>query len=233
MSKFDQKKQKVNTQLNADKINIGLKSITCPNCQHGSPAKAKFCAECGTSLIFNCPLCNSDTPLGSKFCSGCGKEIKKIILEIETAKIKRGSAERELVYEFRSKPFNPLSISDQLSTIRGNARMTLDIDEYVQIKEDYVDFYKGGGYKKEADGCLYLTNKRLIFLGREAERGVLSYENPYPLKEISEVSVQVDKILFITSSYVKIIWNGNVRKFSFGSEEMAKTWVEAINAQLG
>lgn len=232
MSKFDQKNQKVNTQLNADKINIDLKPITCPNCQHGNPAKAKFCAECGTSLIFKCPLCNSETPLGAKFCSGCGKEIKKIISEIKEAKVKRGSAERELVYDFRSKPFNPFSLADQLTTTRGNARITIDIDEYVARQEGGVGFYKGGGYKKEAEGILYLTNKRLIFLGRDAESGISSYANPYPLNEISEVSMQSDKVLFLTASYLKIIWSGNVRKFSFARENVTESWVESINMRI-
>lgn len=232
MSKFDQKNQRVNTQLNADKINIGIKPITCPDCQNGNPSNAKYCSQCGASLTFKCPLCKSETPLGGRFCLGCGKEIARIDFEIQEAKRKRGGDSRELVYEFRSKPFNSFSLVDQLTTVRNNARITLSIDEYVARKEDVVVFYKGETQRREAEGCLHLTNKRLIFLGKDAESGISRYENPYALDEISEVSVQSDKMLFISSSYLKIIWNGNIRRFSFGREAVTESWVESINARL-
>lgn len=209
-----------------------VNQIKCPNCQHGNQTKAKYCSECGASLIFKCPLCNSETPLGSKFCSGCGKGISKILAGIKEAKTKRGSAERELVYEFNSKPRNPFSIVDQITKTQGSARITLDIDEYVARKEGGVTFYRGDTYRKEADGYLYLTNKRLIFLGRDSEFGISSFEIPYSLDEISEAKVQSDKALFLSSTYLRIVWNGNVRKFSFSREDITASWVESVSTRI-
>lgn len=231
MSKFDQKNQNVNTQLNADKINIELKSITCPNCQQGNPAKAKYCSECGTSLVFKCPLCNSETSLGAKFCSGCGKEINQIIADIQEAHSQRGGSERELVYEFRSKVRDLLDPISYLATRKSEARVTLEIDEYVNRKEDGIVYFKGGSSTKVADGILYLTNKRLIFLGCDSEYRLNEYEDAYPLNEISDVSNETVKILFLSASLLKIIWNGNVKKFSF-ARDVVESWVESISTRL-
>ena len=237
MSNFDQKNQKVNTQLNADKINIELKSITCPNCQQGNPPKAKFCSECGTSLLFKCPICNSETPLSGKFCSGCGKEINNIFVDIEEARSRRGGLERELVYKFLLKiAINPLNPVDLLkaATTWGTAKMTLDIDEYVIKKEEGVFLYKDESYKRDAEGNLYLTNKRLIFLGRDPDSawGSTRYESPYPFNEISDARIQSEKLLFMRSSYLRIIWNGKVRRFSSLSDTEIKSWIDTINLCL-
>lgn len=215
MSKFDQRNQNVSTQLNADKINIELKSITCPNCKQGNPAKAKYCSECGTSLMFKCPLCKSETPLGAKFCSGCGKEIKKIASDIEKANSKRGGSERELAYH--------------IYTGRNHfiARYTLEIDEYVERKEDGVSFYEGDVPTKTADGTLYLTNKNLVFLGRD--KLDLQEVHILPIDEITEVRKEIEKVLFISAIYLRIICNGNVRKFGFGRENVTNSWIASIN----
>lgn len=137
-----------------------------------------------------------------------------------------------MIYEFKSKPINPFSVVDQMTKVEGNARITLDIDEYVARKEGGITFYRGETYRKEADGYLYLTNKRLIFLGRDSESGISRYENPYSLDEISEASMQSDKALFLSSYYLRIVWNGKVRRFSIGREDITSSWVESINMRI-
>lgn len=231
MSSFDQKNQKVNTQLNADKINIDLKSITCPNCQQGNPPKAKFCSECGASLLFKCPICNSETPLSGKFCSGCGKEINTIFADIEEAKSRRGGNNRELVYEFRTKARDSFSVISHLATLKLDARMTLEVDEYITMQENGIELYKSGTSKKEAEGVLYLTNKRLIFLGCDSEDRMVPYADTYLFSEISEASSEIEKLLFLSISSLKIIWKGNIKKFSF-TNNVGEAWAKAIHAKL-
>lgn len=227
MSKYDQKNQKVNNQFNADKINVELKSIVCPNCQQGNPPKAKFCSECGTSLLFKCPICNSETPLGGKFCSGCGKEISKIYNDIEEAQRRRGGAERELIFQYRTKPRNALDPVSYLITSKYESRMTLEIDEYVMKQETGVVYFSGSSSTKVADGNLYLTNKRLIFLGCDAEDHIVSYDDAYPFSEISNVNDETIKILFLGVSLLKIVWKGKTKKFSLPTD-MAKLWADTI-----
>lgn len=233
MSNFDQKNQKVERQINADKVNIGITPIICPKCQFENQSKAKFCSECGTSLTFKCPVCETENYLGVKFCSGCGNEINKIKQNIKIAQSKRGE-QRELEYHFRETPPNSGNLIYALSnsidpSLRHTARTTLDIDEYVCFQQgDNVSVYKGDTYKADAVGALYLTNKNLIFLGTDPEFHIRTIEWAYPLNEISEVSMVNEKILFLKSSYLRILHSGRVRRFSVTDEH----WVEEVKKQL-
>jgi class 3 adenylate cyclase len=41
-------------------------------CGHENPPRAKFCLECGASLIRQCSQCQVDLPPNAKFCLECG-----------------------------------------------------------------------------------------------------------------------------------------------------------------
>ena len=49
--------------------------MKCPGCQQESPPGAKFCAECGTSLVSNCARCGTRLPAGAKFCPECAQPV--------------------------------------------------------------------------------------------------------------------------------------------------------------
>lgn len=47
--------------------------IACPNCNALNSQGAKFCQQCGASLIpSGCKQCGTSLPPGAKFCSRCG-----------------------------------------------------------------------------------------------------------------------------------------------------------------
>jgi len=50
----------------------------CPKCGATVDDKAKFCAECGTKLTnkTTCPDCNTEVKANAKFCPNCGKNLK-------------------------------------------------------------------------------------------------------------------------------------------------------------
>ena len=50
---------------------------TCPKCEKPLAANAKFCPECGASLINKefCPECGAKLNPGAKFCQECGQKI--------------------------------------------------------------------------------------------------------------------------------------------------------------
>lgn len=50
--------------------------VTCPNCRHENPADARFCSQCGVSLITTCPVCSHPTSSGDRFCSNCGSPLE-------------------------------------------------------------------------------------------------------------------------------------------------------------
>jgi class 3 adenylate cyclase/tetratricopeptide (TPR) repeat protein len=47
--------------------------MTCPRCRHENRPGAKFCEECGASLVRACGSCGSELSLTAKFCPECGK----------------------------------------------------------------------------------------------------------------------------------------------------------------
>ncbi|MDD2498178.1 MAG: zinc ribbon domain-containing protein, partial [Desulfitobacteriaceae bacterium] len=50
---------------------------TCPKCEKPLASNAKFCPECGASLINKefCPECGAKLNPGAKFCQECGQKI--------------------------------------------------------------------------------------------------------------------------------------------------------------
>ena len=54
---------------------IEMGNRTCPSCEAYHKADAKFCSECGTSLVTICPDCGAecDTP----YCGNCGVAIQE------------------------------------------------------------------------------------------------------------------------------------------------------------
>ena len=50
--------------------------ITCPQCKAINPNGARFCGQCGTSLVpASCTKCSSVIPIGAKFCAQCGNAV--------------------------------------------------------------------------------------------------------------------------------------------------------------
>jgi hypothetical protein len=49
--------------------------VSCSRCLSPVPAKAKFCATCGTRQFHPCPHCAADVPLRAKFCAACGRGV--------------------------------------------------------------------------------------------------------------------------------------------------------------
>lgn len=212
MSNYDQRNQKVDKQINAEKISIGTKPIVCLQCHYENPPKAKFCSECGTSLMFKCPICQSETVLGSKFCSGCGKAISSIQKDIEIAQ-KAGGANKELSFSWHTRYDN------------HSEREVLAVDEYVLLKQENVFLYKDD--IPDTIGELYLTNRRLIILGYEHSSRVFGRNYSYPLKDTTHAGIKKEKVLFSTNYYLQIIHEGRVRNFLM-PETTAKTWATTI-----
>lgn len=235
MSKYNLQRQRVTNQVVADvigKVTFGTKPVICPKCKNENPPRTEFCPECGTALLYKCPICESKTYVGAKFCSGCGDEIALIAKRIKDTEKKRG-ATRELVYKFRSKAINPINPIDHLTATDDDSRYTLEIDEYVVKKEGNTKYYNGDKNIEDAIGELYLTNKKLIFLGCDTKYKITPYEMIYPLKEISEISQFTEKFLFgsMNLNFLKILWKGQIRRFYLNIQANTSEWVGEIKKQ--
>ncbi|EPK3140290.1 double zinc ribbon domain-containing protein, partial [Enterobacter cloacae] len=52
----------------------GNGGLACPNCKASNAPGARFCQQCGTSLVPSaCAQCGTTLQPGAKFCAQCGK----------------------------------------------------------------------------------------------------------------------------------------------------------------
>ncbi|WP_369831420.1 zinc ribbon domain-containing protein [Dickeya sp. Secpp 1600] len=50
--------------------------VSCPNCRSLHAPTARFCQQCGSSLVpAVCPQCSTSVQAGAKFCGQCGSTI--------------------------------------------------------------------------------------------------------------------------------------------------------------
>jgi class 3 adenylate cyclase/tetratricopeptide (TPR) repeat protein len=49
--------------------------VNCPQCQTDNPHHARFCLNCGATLLPGCPHCGAHLPAGSRFCPNCGQPV--------------------------------------------------------------------------------------------------------------------------------------------------------------
>ncbi len=94
MNDFNQKNQRVENQVNAEnveqeiensgnlsqeinaqKVHIGNKPVSCPNCKTSNKITNRFCKECGKSLTKLCKTCWTENDLVSIYCVSCGTEV--------------------------------------------------------------------------------------------------------------------------------------------------------------
>jgi hypothetical protein len=196
------------------RVFFGKKPIICPKCQNENEPHTQFCPECGTELLFTCPLCGDKTYLGANNCAGCGKSISKIKKDIEMAQTIRRGENKEISYTYHT--------SYETTVVRED----LAIDEYILLKESGITFYKDD--LEDAVGDVFLTNRRIIILGSEANRPrVFSRNYSYPLSKVTHVDIKTEKYLLFRESFLEMIWDGKVRKFSL-PEKILKTWANAI-----
>src|SRR5213594_4131374 len=54
-----------------------MRPMECPRCHHANADGARFCGECGPSLLLDAPCasCGQANPVGHKFCNGCGQRL--------------------------------------------------------------------------------------------------------------------------------------------------------------
>ena len=49
--------------------------VVCPACGAAVSPNAKFCPECGKSLLRACPACGAALSANAKFCPECGQKL--------------------------------------------------------------------------------------------------------------------------------------------------------------
>ena len=50
--------------------------MICSNCHTDNPPQARFCMQCGTTLIYRCSNCQAELPAEARFCMQCGQPVE-------------------------------------------------------------------------------------------------------------------------------------------------------------
>ncbi|MGQ0845328.1 MAG: ATP-binding protein [Sporichthyaceae bacterium] len=53
-----------------------MAEVTCTSCEAPNRAAARFCADCGASLLAVCPTCSTEPRAGARFCDACGTPLR-------------------------------------------------------------------------------------------------------------------------------------------------------------
>ncbi|MDD4532364.1 MAG: zinc-ribbon domain-containing protein [Bacilli bacterium] len=51
------------------------KTKRCPKCGELNDADAKFCDNCGASLVKVCPKCGTENDINARYCDNCGEKL--------------------------------------------------------------------------------------------------------------------------------------------------------------
>ena len=168
---------------------MALENIKCPFCGFDCPKGSRFCKKCGKSLIKKCPICNKETYVWHENCANCKKSFTEIEERIKSAEQKRGG-KKELIYKF-----------DALDKEGIISREHLDADEFIMKKRDVNGIEFPNKKEKEPinSGCLWLTNKRIVYLGMMWQHGGVwdKYNFIVPLNEIIKADEISEKLLFV------------------------------------
>ncbi|HEY5651275.1 MAG TPA: adenylate/guanylate cyclase domain-containing protein, partial [Acidimicrobiia bacterium] len=104
-------------------------SLACPSCGVDAPVGARFCLQCGSSLLLACPSCATELPAGSRFCSSCGQAVVGAPAPVVAAPIP--TEERRLItvlfadlvgFTSHTERSDPEDVRERLSTYHQRAR---------------------------------------------------------------------------------------------------------------
>lgn len=188
MSDFDQKNQQIENQVNADnveqeiensgtlsqeinaqKVRIGNKPVTCPNCKTSNKSSSRFCKSCGQSLTKLCKTCWTENDLSTVYCVSCGTEVEssKFSIPPQSAQIWKE--------KFLSNGWHVSPISESTSAILEKIEQPTNKNEFVILSVGISSnsiIHKASVrgreilpdpiYKDKVTGAIIFTNQRII-----------------------------------------------------------------------
>lgn len=204
MSNYNQKKQKVENQINAEnveqdiensgklnqninakKVQIGNKPVSCPKCKTSNKRTDKFCKKCGQSLTNLCLTCWTENDLSTVFCTSCGMEVKKTKFGI-SPELTQKWKEKFTSLGWKSQP-----IDDITSTLLARMGQPVDSHEVVILSasitgDSYIEKISVTGkdilpdivFKDKRTGIIIFTNRRTI-VKNYVDGWIASYPHEY------------------------------------------------------
>ena len=183
--------------------------MICPNCQANNPCEAKFCMNCGNSLVVNCPNCNYENILTANFCLECGTKLKDRLAPADQPRTK---SKKETIQQFIPKDFaNKLEAARKYQTMKGERRIVsilfcdvkgstsmaekLDPEEWAEIMNQAFEYLISPIYTYEGTLARLMGDSILAFFGApighedDVQRAILA-----GLKIVKDIQPFKDKI---------------------------------------
>ena len=168
--------------------------MICPNCQADNPCEAKFCMNCGNSLVVTCPNCNFQNIITANFCMDCGTKLKDRPAPAEQPRTK---SKEETIQQFIPKDFaNKLEEARKYQTMKGERRIVsilfcdvkgstsmaekLDPEEWAEIMNQAFEYLISPIYTYEGTLARLMGDSILAFFGApighedDAQRAILA-----------------------------------------------------------
>ncbi len=168
--------------------------MICPQCQANNPCEAKFCMNCGTSLVLTCPNCSTQNVHYAKFCIECGHALRGKLQKLDegTADPEEDAIKRFIPKEFAEK----LESARRSQTMKGERRIVsilfcdvkgstsmaekLDPEEWAEIMNQAFEYLISPIYTYEGTLARLMGDSVLAFFGApiahedDAKRAILA-----------------------------------------------------------
>lgn len=133
--------------------------MRCPACQCDTPSGAKFCPECGTSVVRRCPGCGAEHAPAARFCIECGVPLDSVPPTTAPPPprgeaIVAGSASGAPEHRLVTVMFCDLADSTELSTRLDPEDYRDAISSYHQAASDLIVEFGGFVAKYMGDGIV-------------------------------------------------------------------------------
>ena len=153
--------------------------MRCPKCKTENRQGARFCANCGASLVLACPQCGTELPAFAKFCDACGAQVTAQPAEVSEEPpaprtlperlqrlIPKQYAERLLASRGQMEHERRL-VTILFTDVKGSTALAekLDPEEWSEIMNGAYDFLVTPIYDHEGTLAQLLGDGLLAFFG--------------------------------------------------------------------
>jgi len=160
--------------------------MICSYCQTDNPIEAKFCMNCGKSLVLTCSQCGKGNPPQAKYCINCGQplfnSVEPIVDPIQRYIPKEYAEKLEQARKFQTMKGERRIVTILFCDVKGSTAMAekLDPEEWAEIINQAFEYLIAPIYQYEGTLARLMGDSVLAFFGApiahedDAQRAILA-----------------------------------------------------------